>query len=138
PPSQTRTPTPPARTPPPAPAPVVTNVKFAWPATGEVVPSDGKGIAIRGRTGDPVHAAAAGRVVYTGSGLIGYGKLIIVKHSNQLLSAYAHNDDILVREGDEVTVGQRIATMGEGPGRRAMLHFEIRVDGRAVDPMRYL
>ena len=124
----------PVRKPPPA----VLDVKFRWPAVGEVVPGDGKGIAIRGRVGEPVVASATGRVVYTGSGLIGYGKLIIVKHNNQLLSAYAHNDEILVREGDDVTAGQRIATMGEGPGRRAMLHFEIRVDGAAVDPMQYL
>ncbi|MEX0900511.1 MAG: peptidoglycan DD-metalloendopeptidase family protein [Gammaproteobacteria bacterium] len=122
----------------PTPTPATLAVKFRWPAVGEVVPADGKGIAIRGRIADPVIASAAGRVVYTGSGLIGYGKLIIVKHNNQLLSAYAHNDEILVREGDDVTAGQRIATMGEGPGRRAMLHFEIRVDGRAVDPMQYL
>lgn len=121
-----------------APAPATLSVKFGWPAAGEVVPGDGKGIAIRGRVGNPVTASASGRVVYTGSGLIGYGKLIIVKHDNQLLSAYAHNDEILVREGDDVTAGQRIATMGEGPGRRAMLHFEIRVDGRAVNPMQYL
>ncbi len=128
------------RTPAPAPTPppATLAVKFRWPAAGEAVPGDGKGIAIRARVGDPIVAAASGRVVYTGSGLIGYGKLIIVKHNNQLLSAYAHNDDILVREGEDVTAGQRIATMGEGPGRRAMLHFEIRVDGRAVDPMRYL
>jgi lipoprotein NlpD len=122
----------------PAPAPAALDVKFRWPAAGEAVPGDGKGIAINGRVGDSVTASASGRVVYTGSGLIGYGKLIIVKHNNQLLSAYAHNDEILVREGDDVTAGQRIATMGEGPGRRAMLHFEIRVDGRAVNPMQYL
>ena len=112
-------------------------MQFRWPAVGDATAS-GKGIAIAGRVGAPVTAAAAGRVVYTGSGLIGYGKLIIVKHSNQLLSAYAHNDQIIVREGDDVTAGQRIATMGEGPGRRAVLHFEIRIDGTAVDPLRYL
>ena len=122
----------------PVAAPATLSVKFRWPAVGEAVPGDGKGIAIHGRVGNPVIAAASGRVVYTGSGLIGYGKLIIVKHDNQLLSAYAHNDEILVREGEDVTAGQRIATMGEGPGRRAMLHFEIRVDGRAVNPMQYL
>ena len=119
-------------------AAVPTAVKFQWPARGEVVPSDGKGIAIHGKVGDDIVAAAAGRVVYTGSGLIGYGRLIIVKHDSRWLSAYAHNDEILVREGDEVVAGQRIARMGEGPGRRAMLHFEIRVDGRAVDPVRQL
>ena len=126
---------PPVRT--TAPAAAALTVQFRWPAVGEAKAS-GKGIAIEGRVGAPINAAAAGRVVYTGSGLIGYGKLIIVKHSNQLLSAYAHNDQILVREGDDVTAGQRIATMGEGPGRRAVLHFEIRIDGTAVDPLRYL
>lgn len=119
-------------------------VSFRWPADGELiarfndVQSNGKGIAIAGRSGQPVRAAAAGRVVYTGSGLIGYGALIIVKHNNQLLSAYAHNREILVQEGDEVSAGQRIATMGEGPGRRTMLHFEIRIDGQAVDPLQHL
>ena len=121
----------------PPPAASNLDVQFRWPAVGDATAS-GKGIAIAGRVGAPVTAAAAGRVVYTGSGLIGYGKLIIVKHSNQLLSAYAHNDQIIVREGDDVTAGQRIATMGEGPGRRAVLHFEIRIDGTAVDPLRYL
>lgn len=119
-------------------SPVRSDITFRWPARGEVVPGDGKGIAIHGKVGDDVVAAAAGRVVYTGSGLIGYGRLIIVKHDSRLLSAYAHNDEILVREGEEVSAGQRIARMGEGPGRRAMLHFEIRIDGQAVDPMRHL
>jgi lipoprotein NlpD len=119
-------------------------IRFRWPTDGEVVArftdehAAGKGITISGRVGQPVVAAAPGRVVYTGSGLVGYGALIIVKHNDQLLSAYAHNREILVSEGDDVGVGQRIATMGEGPGRRAMLHFEIRVDGQAVDPMQHL
>lgn len=125
-------------------AAATTGVSFRWPADGELIArfndtrANGKGIAIAGRTGQPVLAAAAGRVVYTGSGLIGYGELIIVKHNNQLLSAYAHNHRILVQEGDEVSAGQRIATMGEGPGRRTMLHFEIRIDGLAVDPLQHL
>lgn len=119
-------------------------VSFRWPADGELIArfndgaAAGKGIAIAGSRGQTVMAAAPGRVVYTGSGLIGYGELIIVKHNNQLLSAYAHNREILVQEGDEVSAGQRIATMGEGPGRRTMLHFEIRIDGQAVDPLQHL
>lgn len=138
----------PAHVPPTAPVPppaaVYDEVRWRWPAEGELVArfndgnSAGKGIGIAGRSGQPIFAAAGGRVVYTGSGLVGYGQLIIVKHNNQLLSAYAHNREILVREGDEIRAGQRIATMGEAPGRRAMLHFEIRVDGRAVDPLVYL
>lgn len=144
-------PAPPSQTPRPTPAPersptitTENRVRFIWPTEGTVVTGfddpqgTGKGIAIAGRSGQAVVAAAPGRVVYTGSGLVGYGALIIVKHNNQLLSAYAHNREILVAEGDEVSAGQRIATMGEGPGRRAMLHFEIRVDGRAVDPMPHL
>ncbi|MCA1799212.1 MAG: peptidoglycan DD-metalloendopeptidase family protein [Xanthomonadaceae bacterium] len=125
-------------TPRPSPA-ATTGVSFQWPADGELIArGNGKGIAIAGSSGQAVRAAAAGRVVYTGSGLIGYGELIIVKHNNQLLSAYAHNQRILVQEGDEVSAGQRIATMGEGPGRRTMLHFEIRIDGLAVDPLQHL
>lgn len=129
-------PAPPARE---APSRAHREIDWRWPSTGELVEdSMGKGIGIKGRSGQPVTAAAPGAVVYTGSGLVGYGKLIIVKHDNQLLSAYAHNREILVREGQEVDAGQRIATMGEAPGRGTMLHFEIRVDGTAVDPLRYL
>jgi lipoprotein NlpD len=151
PPGDTRTTPQPTATPPPT-TPTTTppriaqdnRIRFRWPTDGEVVArftdehAAGKGITISGRVGQPVVAAAPGRVVYTGSGLVGYGALIIVKHNDQLLSAYAHNREILVSEGDDVGVGQRIATMGEGPGRRAMLHFEIRVDGQAVDPMQHL
>lgn len=112
-------------------------VELRWPTDGAIAVS-GKGIGITGKDGQAIVAAAPGRVVYSGSGLVGYGRLIIIKHNNQLLSAYGHNREILVEEGDEVEAGQRIATMGEGPGRRAMLHFEIRVDGRAVDPLDHL
>ncbi len=108
-----------------------------WPTDGPVAVS-GKGIGISGREGQAIVAIAPGRVVYSGSGLVGYGRLIIIKHDHRLLSAYGHNREILVAEGDDVDAGQRIATMGEGPGRRAMLHFEIRVDGRAVDPLQHL
>jgi len=98
----------------------------------------GKGIDIAGKYGDDVRAASDGRIVYVGSGLVGYGKVIIVKHDDRYLSAYAHNDEYLVREGEAVKRGQRIATMGLGPGQRPMLHFEIRLDGRAIDPQRLL
>jgi lipoprotein NlpD len=98
----------------------------------------GKGVDIVGERGADVRAAADGRVVYVGSGLVGYGRVIIVKHDDRYLSAYARNDDFLVAEGATVKRGQRIATMGLGPGQRPMLHFEIRLDGRAVDPQRLL
>lgn len=123
-----------------SPPPAVTGagkLELRWPTDGAVAVS-GKGIGITGSDGQAIVAVAPGRVVYSGSGLVGYGRLIIIKHNNQLLSAYGHNREILVEEGDEVDAGQRIATMGEGPGRRAMLHFEIRVDGRAVDPLDHL
>ncbi len=97
-----------------------------------------KGIAIGGRPGTPVRAAAAGRVVYAGSGLVGYGRLIIVKHNDTYLSAYGHNRRLLVREGQRVRAGQVIATLGSSGATRPMLHFEIRRNGRPVDPLRYL
>ncbi|HEX6929758.1 MAG TPA: peptidoglycan DD-metalloendopeptidase family protein [Gammaproteobacteria bacterium] len=115
-----------------------------WPANGKVVAkfgdpdATGKGIAIGGAVGDPVLASAAGKVVYAGSGLIGYGKTIIVKHSDEYLSAYGHNDTIYVREGEQVRQGDRIASMGRGPGNKPLLHFEIRINGNAVDPLAYL
>ncbi len=117
---------------------------WQWPARGRVLAafgdpaSVGKGIDIGGRKGAPVAAAADGRVVYAGSGLVGYGKLIIIKHNDTYLSAYGHNDTLLAGQGDVVTRGQRIAQMGIGPRRSAMLHFEIRVNGEAVDPIRFL
>lgn len=132
--------TPTARRPVAVPTPTVTAIDppdLRWPTDGTVAVS-GKGIGITGEDGQAIVAVAPGRVVYSGSGLVGYGRLIIVKHDHRLLSAYGHNREILVAEGDEVDAGQRIATMGEGPGRRAMLHFEIRVDGRAVDPLEHL
>jgi len=115
---------------------------WQWPAKGKVVTSfsrsGGKGIDIAGKLGQMVVAASAGRVVYSGSGLIGYGQLIIVKHNKRYLSAYAHNNKILVKEGDTVTGGQRIAEMGRSGSNRAMLHFEIRKDGKPIDPLRFL
>ncbi len=117
---------------------------WAWPTAGEITArfssnaNGNKGINISGRSGQPVRAAAGGRVVYSGSGLIGYGPLIIVKHNNTYLSAYGHNRKLLVREGDQVAPGQRIAEMGEGPGKTPVLHFEIRRNGQPVDPLSYL
>ncbi len=116
--------------------------RWHWPTRGKVVTSfsksGGKGIDIAGKLGQPILAVSDGDVVYSGSGLIGYGQLIIVKHNKRYLSAYAHNNKILVKEGDTVKGGQRIAEMGRGGSNRALLHFEIRRDGRPIDPMRYL
>lgn len=117
---------------------------FGWPTKGAVVAgfgatgSVGSGIDISGSSGQPVLAAAEGRVVYSGSGLIGYGQLIIVKHNNTFLSAYGYNSALSVQQGDTVRKGQRIAQMGEGPGKRPMLHFEIRLNGQPVNPLSYL
>ncbi len=117
---------------------------WEWPASGGVAvefgerPGTGTGILIGGAVGQPVRAAASGRVVYSGSGLIGYGQLIILRHNETYLSAYGHNASLLVREGDAVHKGQPIATMGEGPGRAPRLHFEIRENGQPVDPLQYL
>jgi lipoprotein NlpD len=118
--------------------------KWQWPASGKLLaPYQGesglnKGIDLSGKLGEPVFAAASGRVVYAGSGLSGYGKLLIIKHNETFLSAYAHNAEILVKEGDLVKVGQRIADMGSSGTDRVKLHFEIRSDGSPVDPLKYL
>lgn len=118
------------------------DIRWAWPATGPVVASfdEGrtKGLAIGGRAGDPVVAAADGRVVYAGSGLRGYGNLVIVKHNNTFLTAYAHNQALLVKEDQMVRRGQKIAEMGSTDADRVQLHFEIRRQGRPVDPARLL
>jgi lipoprotein NlpD len=117
---------------------------WTWPTDGRVVMAYGStagigtGIAIGGREGQPVRAAAAGRVVYAGGGLAGYGQLVIVKHNDTYLSAYGHNSRLLVSQGQEVAAGATIALMGLGPEREARLHFEIRRDGKPVDPLRYL
>jgi lipoprotein NlpD len=97
-----------------------------------------KGVDIAGRAGDPVLAAADGRVVYAGSGLRGYGNLVILKHNNTYLTAYAHNQSLLVKEDQAVKQGQKIAEMGSTDADRVKLHFEIRERGRPVDPMKYL
>ena len=106
-----------------------------------IVPFDearSKGIVIGGKAGDPVYAAADGRVVYAGSGLRGYGNLLIVKHNDTFLSAYAHNQTLLVKEDQVVRRGQRIADMGSTDADTVQLHFEIRRQGKPVDPMKYL
>lgn len=118
--------------------------RWLWPARGRIanrfVPGDPsrKGIDIAGEVGDPVLASADGVVVYSGSGLIGYGELIIVKHSDRMLSAYAHNHRRLVGEGERVSAGSQIAEMGTNDRSQAVLHFEIRVNGKPEDPLRYL
>lgn len=119
-------------------------LRWQWPTEGQVIrrfSADGagkKGIAIAGTPGQPVRAAAAGKVVYSGGGLIGYGQLIIVNHNKNYLSAYAHNQRILVKEGDSVSAGQQIAELGSTGTDRPMLHFEIRLNGKPVDPLKYL
>jgi lipoprotein NlpD len=99
---------------------------------------DNKGINIAGREGDTINAAAEGRLVYSGSGLVGLGELVIIKHNGTFLSAYAHNKLRLVKEGDLVKSGQTIAQMGRTGSDRVMLHFEVRKDGKPVDPLQYL
>jgi len=117
-------------------------VQWAWPATGKLVgqfvESGSKGIDIAGRSGDPVLAAAEGKVVYTGTGLRGYGQLVIVKHDVTYLTAYAHNSKILVKEGQMVPRGQKIAEMGDSGADQVKLHFEIRRQGKPVDPLAHL
>jgi lipoprotein NlpD len=113
-----------------------------WPAGGQVVTSfddtRSKGVAITGKAGDPVVAAADGRVVYAGSGLRGYGNLVILKHNNTYLTAYAHNQALLVKEDQSVRRGQKIAEMGSTDAERVQLHFEIRKLGKPVDPAKLL
>lgn len=115
---------------------------WAWPTNGKVIRgfkgSERKGVDFGGREGQPITAAAPGDVVYSGSGLRGYGQLIIVKHNKNFLSAYAHNKKLHVREGDKVVRGQRIADMGRTGTERVKLHFEIRKNGKPVDPFGYL
>ena len=141
-------------TPPPAPAPTPTpasppaakdgeeDLNWLWPATGPVASGfeegRSKGLAITGKAGDPVLAAADGRVVYAGSGLRGYGNLVIVKHNNTYLTAYAHNQTLLVKEDQVVRRGQRIAEMGASDADRVQLHFEIRRQGKPIDPAKLL
>jgi len=115
---------------------------WLWPVDGTLAgrfgAAGGKGIDIVGQRNAPVKAVAPGKVVYSGSGLRGYGRLLIVKHAGEYLSAYAHNETILVKEGEMVTAGQRIALMGDSDSDRVKLHFEIRRYGKPLDPLNYL
>ena len=115
---------------------------FAWPHSGQILAgfdeAKNKGLDFAGKAGDPVLAAADGKVVYAGSGLRGYGNLVILKHNNTYLTAYAHNQSLLVKEDQAVVKGQRIAEMGSSDADRVKLHFEIRKQGKPVDPSKYL
>jgi lipoprotein NlpD len=117
-------------------------VEWGWPTQGKILAgfseASNKGLDIAGKPGDPVIASAPGRVVYSGSGLRGYGKLVIIKHNKTYLSAYAHNKDIFVKEGQNVLKGQKIAEIGNTDTDVPKLHFEIRKLGKPVDPAKYL
>ena len=154
----------PATATPPAPAPTATaapaptvpaagapdatrseeGLDWSWPAQGRIIGRFGegsnKGVDVGGKAGDPVLAAAGGRVVYAGEAMRGYGKLVIIKHDNTYLSAYAHNSRILVQERDSVKRGQKIAELGDTDTEagKPRLHFEIRRQGKPVDPLKYL
>lgn len=115
---------------------------FSWPGKGQVITQFAdpgyKGIAIAGNEGDPVSAAADGRIVYSGNGLRGYGNLVIIKHDGDFLTAYAHNKSILVNEGQMVKRGQKIAELGKTDSDVPKLHFEVRKSGKPVDPLKFL
>jgi lipoprotein NlpD len=131
----------PSPTAPPRPA---VALAWSWPTDGRVVATFGagngiaSGVGIGGREGQPVRAAAAGRVVYAGGGLIGYGQLVIIKHDETYLSAYGYNSNLLVTQGQDVARGATIALMGQGPERQPRLHFEIRRNGVPVDPLLFV
>jgi lipoprotein YgeR len=125
----------------PSPAPA-SSISLIWPVNGTVIRrfdgSNSKGIDIAAGAGTPVIAAAAGTVVYAGNGLRGYGNLLILKHNADYLTAYAHNRVLLVKEGQSVTQGEKVAEMGDTDTDRVMLHFELRYQGRSIDPSRAL
>ena len=141
-PGVTPAPAPAPASPPPPPSAGADDVDFIWPASGALIAgfdeAKNKGLGIAGKAGDAVLAAADGRVVYAGAGLRGYGNLIILKHNNTFLTAYAHNQTLLVKEDQTVKKGQKIAEMGSTDADRVKLHFEIRRSGKPVDPARYL
>ncbi|MCX7188938.1 MAG: peptidoglycan DD-metalloendopeptidase family protein [Methylotenera sp.] len=118
------------------------DIEWGWPTKGKVTASfneaSNKGLDIAGSTGQSVNAAAAGKVIYSGSDLRGYGKLVIIKHNSTYLSVYAHNNQILVKEGQQISAGQKIAEMGSTDSNSVKLHFEIRRLGKSVDPSKYL
>lgn len=126
------------------PSQISKGLHWHWPATGAVISQFGdkqalnKGIDIAAKKGEPVFAAESGTVVYAGEGLRGYGKLLIIKHSEDFLSAYAHNSKLLVKEGEIIKARQKIAEIGSSGTNTNKLHFEIRRDGKPVDPMRFL
>jgi len=134
-----------ATTSPPRQAPIPSGppVKWQWPvsdgtATLTSRPNGGHGLTIVGTLGEPIQSAASGRVMYTGSGLLGYGQLVIIKHNETYLSAYGHLQSVAIKEGDSVSAGQRIATMGNGPQGSPLLYFEIRVNGTPGNPLALL
>ena len=126
----------------PQPAATEDDIAWIWPAQGKLIAGfdevKNKGFDIDGKAGDPIIAAGDGRVVYAGAGLRGYGNLIILKHNNTFLTAYAHNQTLLVKEDQSVKKGQKIAEMGNSDADRVKLHFEIRRQGKPVDPAKYL
>jgi lipoprotein NlpD len=142
--SSTASPAAAASAPAPLPAPSAAEdaISFQWPARGNLISgfdeSKNKGLDIGGKAGDPVLASADGRVVYAGAGLRGYGNLIILKHNNTYLTAYAHNQTLLVKEDQVIKRGQKIAEMGNSDADQVKLHFEIRRQGKPVDPAKYL
>jgi len=118
-------------------------VSWGWPASGKVIRAfsespNQRGISISGKLGQPVHASASGRVIFSGTGIRGFGKLIVIKHNNTFLSVYAHNSELLVKEGQNVAKGQKIAEMGSTDTDQVRLHFEIRRLGKPVDPIKLL
>jgi lipoprotein NlpD len=142
-PSKTAITTTPSTTPVSSATTKVAGITWMWPAQGKIVngfAASGlnRGVDIAGKLNDPVVAAAAGRVVYAGNGLRGYGLLIIIKHNDDYLSAYAHNQKLLVKEGQLVQLGQPIATLGASEAKSPLLHFEIRLNGKPTDPIKYL
>ncbi|RBJ74475.1 peptidase, partial [Pseudomonas sp. MWU12-2534b] len=130
----------PAEKPPQPPAKLT--IALQWPASGPVIAGfDGnrnKGLDIAGSAGDPVRAAAAGKVVYSGKGIRAYGNLLIIKHNESTLTVYAHNQKLLAQEGEQVSAGQQIATMGDCGANRVKLHFELRLGTQVVNPAAYL
>ena len=122
---------------------VVSHIRWQWPVTSNnysatTRPNGGKGLMINGSSGQDINAAASGKVVYAGTGLLGYGQLLIIKHDEVFLSAYGHTQTLFVHEGDSVNAGQKIATMGKGPNGMSQLYFEIRSNGSPLLPLSLL
>lgn len=122
------------------PQPIGPPVQWQWPVDAGIPmlttrPNGGQGLTINGQLGQEIRAAGPGRVVYSGTGLLGYGQLVIIKHNDTYLSAYGHTQDVIVREGEDVSAGQRVATMGPGPQGAPMLYFEIRTNGTPDNPL---